>query len=99
VKHPLFLIPQSCSLDSLSNANISLLQYLFYAIDTRQSQTYIKTGTENYGSQQIAGLLIEISERDRIEVVGELVGKNNQRVYMYTYIYCGELRGLTDHNP
>jgi len=26
------------------------------------------------------------------------VGENNQRVDIYTYIYCGELDGLTDHN-
>ncbi len=76
-----------------------ILHDLFNVIDTRQGQTYSKTGTESCGSQQIAGLFIEISERDRIEVVGGLVGKNNQRVYMYTYIYCGELLCLTDHNP
>jgi len=74
-------------------------QYLSCTIDTRQGQTNIQTGTENYGSQQIAGLLVEISERDRIEVVGELVGENNQRVCVYIYIHCGELSGLTDHNP
>lgn len=53
------------------------------------------TRTENCGSHQIAGLLIEMSERDRIEVVGLRERKINESICIY---WCGSI-GLADHNP
>lgn len=75
-----------------------MLCILFNVNDTRQGQSYIKTEAENCGSQHIAGLLTEISERDRIEVVGLWERTINASICIQ-YIYCSELLGLTDHNP